>query len=317
MARSLWITNYASRITHYASSLLLLLLPILTLAQEVPKFDGNRAFTFLEQQSALGPRNPGSKGHEKGLQYILDVVSPLADSVILQPFSYSDPYSGALFGLTNVVARFLPHGADRIWLAAHWDTRPWADRDRNWKNRKKPIVGANDGASGVAVLLELAHHLSERPPPMGVDLIFLDGEDLGKSGDLDHFFNGARYLARHIPVPVPQYCILLDMVGDKELELPIEGNSWLQAPQLVQELWNLAQDLGLSAFQSRIAYSVADDHVVIFEEGGIPSVDIIDFDYPNKRTNYWHTLEDTPDKCSPRSLETVGTLLLHHIYGMP
>lgn len=285
------------------------------LAQGVPEFDAERAFSFLEGQCVLGPRNPGSLGHRKGLQYILEVITPLADTVITQRFPFSDPNSGAMFALTNVIARFNPEMNQRIWLAAHWDTRPWADRDNNRKNRSQPILGANDGASGVAVLLELAHHFHQKSTPVGIDLIFLDGEDLGRQGERDHFFNGSRYLARHIPTPIPEYCILIDMVGDSDLELFIEWNSWRQAPELVRQLWNLAESLALTPFQSRIGYAVDDDHVVIFEEGGIPSIDIIDFNYPNDSVNYWHTLKDTPDKCSPESLKVVGTLLLHHVYG--
>ena len=124
----------------------------------------------------------------------------------------------------------------RIWLAAHWDTRPWADMDRNPKNRLKPVLGANDGASGVAVLLEIANQLSIKSPIGGVDLIFLDGEDMGKSGDIDRYFNGSRYLAKNIPAPLPEYCILIDMIGDKDLQLPIEGNSMNQAPDLIEQL---------------------------------------------------------------------------------
>lgn len=293
----------------------LLVPPLLLPAQDIPEFDGTRAYGFLEAQCALGPRNPGSPGHKKGREYIVDMITPLADTVIIQPFSHQDPYSGAMLQLTNIIGRFHPEMTERMWIAAHWDTRPWADRDPDRENRNKPVPGANDGASGVAVLLELAHIFSNAPPPVGIDLVFLDGEDMGKEGDLDNFFNGSRYLARHIPPPIPSHAIVLDMVGDKELELPIEENSWLQAPELVRELWSLAESLGLEPFESRIEYSVSDDHVVLFREGGIPAIDIIDFNYPNRYTNTWHTLQDTPDKCSPESLAVVGTLLVHHVYG--
>jgi len=298
----------------HALSLIIIFFPFLLMAQDVPEFNAERAFGFLEGQCAIGPRNPGTRGHREGLHFILDVISHLADTVITQRFPFSDPYSRSMFELTNIIAQFNPEMNQRVWLAAHWDTRPWADMDKNRKNRKRPILGANDGASGVAVLLELAHHFHKKSPSIGVDLIFFDGEDMGKQGDRDHFFNGSRYLAQHIPTRIPEYCILVDMVGDRDLELPIEWNSWRQAPELVSELWNLAESLALTPFQSHIGYAVDDDHVVIFEEGGIPSIDIIDFNYPNRSINYWHTLEDTPDKCNPESLKTVGTLLLHHIY---
>ena len=286
----------------------------LIFAEEVPQFDGGRAFGFLKAQCDFGPRVPGTPGHRKGLRHIVEMVTPLADTVIQQSFSHSDAYSGKLLKLTNVLARFRPTEKNRIWIAAHWDSRPWADQDKNPKNRSKPVLGANDGASGVAVLMELAHHLANQMPKIGVDLVFLDGEDMGKAGDLEHFFNGSRYLARNIPSPVPEYCILVDMIGDKDLQLPVEGKSAEQAPELVDQLWTEAEILGLQEFKRDIDYFVEDDHVVLYQEGGIPSVDIIDFRYGTGKVNYWHTVEDTPDKCSPGSLATVGTLLLHHIY---
>jgi len=318
------ITHHASRITFKLSRFILngvlpifivIVIPSILNAQTIPEFDSDRAFGYLEGQCQLGPRNPGSEGHKKGLEYIVDVVTPLADSVILQSIPYLNPYDGSMLKLTNIIVQFRPQDKYRIWIAAHWDTRPWADKDKNPKHRKIPILGANDGASGVAILLELAHHFSEQVPPVGVDLIFFDGEDMGMSGDLENFFNGSRYLAQHIPTKIPECCILIDMVGDKELRIPIEKNSLIQAGDLVKELWELAQDLGFFQFVSVIGPAIADDHLILFESGGIPTIDIIDFDYPNRWENYWHTLEDTPDKCSPESLYVVGTVLLNYIYG--
>lgn len=283
-------------------------------SQKIPEFDGERSFSYLEDQCNFGPRNPGSAGHGDCLEYILNHVQQLADTVINQTFTYTDPYVGKAWELTNIIAQFQPELKERIWIAAHWDTRPWADRDRNRKYRKTPILGANDGASGVAVLMEMANHLNSNPPPVGIDLIFLDGEDMGKSGDLEYFFNGSRYLARNLPVNPPKYCILIDMVGDAELVLPMEWHSIQQAPELVWELWDEAENLGLSAFKSRRGQPVEDDHVVLYNEAGIPAVNIIDFDYPNRYRNYWHTLEDSPEKCSAESLWQVGTLLLNHVY---
>ncbi|MCH8010502.1 MAG: M28 family peptidase [Candidatus Marinimicrobia bacterium] len=306
--------RHASCFTFHVSRFITIFLPVLLLAQDIPVFNSERAFNFLEQQCELGPRNPGSSGHRQGLQFILKTVVPLADSVIQQQFIHIDPYSGEMLTLTNVIAQFNPAMKKRIWIAAHWDTRPWADRDRDRKKRKQPILGANDGASGVAVLLELAYHLSQIYPNVGVDLVFLDGEDLGKRGDLRNFFIGSRYIAKNIPTEFPEYCILIDMVGDADLEIPKEGYSVVQAPHLVNQLWQEAEDLGLASFQNVVKHTIEDDHVILFEEGGIPAVVIIDFDYPNTTINYWHTTEDTPDKCSAESLEIVGTLLLYHIY---
>ncbi|MFQ6608182.1 MAG: M28 family peptidase [Fidelibacterota bacterium] len=284
-------------------------------SQEIPEFDSERSMNYLEVQCDFGPRNPGSTGHGECLQYIINHVQQLADTVINQTFSYVDPYSGESWELTNVLAQFQPELEERIWIATHWDTRPWADRDRNRQFRKTPILGANDGASGVAVLMELANHMKRIPPPVGIDLIFLDGEDLGKAGDLQNFFVGSRYLARNLPINPPKYCILIDMIGDAELMLPMEWNSMRQAPELMWRLWGEAEILGLNAFINRRGKAIEDDHVVLYEEAGIPAVDIIDFDYPNRYLNYWHTLEDTPEKCSSESLLQVGTLLLNHVYS--
>jgi len=284
-------------------------------AQKSPQFDAVRAFGYLEEQCSFGPRNPGSEGHSKGLKHIMSIVSKLADNVIVQFFPYSDPYTGAMWEMTNVIAQFNPDKKERIWIAAHWDTRPWADKDPDPNLRSQPILGANDGASGVAVLLELAHSFAEISPKVGVDLIFFDGEDSGKSGELENFFIGSRYLTQNIPTALPRYCILIDMVGDRDLKIPQEMNSMVQAPELMKELWMLAESLGLLSFKNKVSQPVEDDHVILFREGGIPSVDIIDFDYRGGRENYWHTHKDTPDKCSPESLEEVGTLLLNHIYN--
>lgn len=299
----------------FASLFLFLVIGGNLLSQEIPEFDGERSFGYLEAQCDFGPRNPGSAGHGDCLEYMTNHVQQLADTVINQTFSYTDPYEGETWELTNVIAQFRPDLQERIWIAAHWDTRPWADRDRNRQYRKTPILGANDGASGVAVLMELANHLGATPPPVGIDLIFLDGEDMGRSGDLEYFFNGSRYLARNLPVEPPEYCIVIDMIGDAELSLPMEWNSIQQAPQLVWQLWDEAAALGLTAFIARRGKPVEDDHVVLYREAGIPAVDIIDFDYPNRYKNYWHTLEDTPEKCSAESLWQVGTLLLNHIFN--
>jgi Zn-dependent M28 family amino/carboxypeptidase len=216
--------------------------------------------------------------------------------------------------LTNIIARFNPDAEKQILLGAHWDTRPWADQD--FELQSKPVLGANDGASGVAVLLELADILSKAPTSVGVTIVLFDAEDFGSAGNPKSFARGSQYFAKHLPIPKPEYAIILDMVGDAELNLLIERNSFRQNRQLVKELWALAKDLQLPAFLPSIRHTIFDDHVPLYEFAGIPAIDIIDFDYPNAHQNYWHTHQDTPDKCSPESLEQIGTLLVHHIYGI-
>ncbi|MFH1852077.1 MAG: M28 family peptidase [Candidatus Neomarinimicrobiota bacterium] len=290
---------------------------LLTLAgcrRGVPNFDGERAFAQLERQCAFGPRNPGSTGYLACRAYLLEQLTVLADTVITQPFELTDPVTGEQHALTNIIGQFNRPAQRRILLGAHWDTRPWADRDPDPARRGEPIIGANDGASGVAVLLEVARILADRPPVMGVDIVFFDGEDLGENGDPASFARGSRFFARNLPLPHPAEAIVLDMIGDRELTIPVERYSHNHNPELVRKLWETARRLKLPAFQNRLGPVVYDDHVPLWEEAKIPAVDLIDFDYPNQFDNYWHTHSDLPRHCSAASLEQVGTLLIHHIY---
>ena len=284
--------------------------------KKVPEFSGKNAFQYLEKQCSFGPRNPGSKGYKDCLSYLLQQMQSTADTVWIQPFNYNDPHRGDNYNLQNIIARFNPNAEKQILLGAHWDTRPWSDQETELTNQNKPFLGANDGASGVAVLLEIAHILKEKPSETGVTIIFFDGEDLGMSGEDRSYAQGSQFFAKNLPIPKPDHAIIIDMIGDKNLHLPIERLSYRNAPRLTRKLWKLANKLNLPAFDQTLGYSIFDDHVPLWEFAKIQSIDIIDFDYPNKRDNYWHTQEDTPDKCSPVSLAQVGTLLTNHIYGI-
>ena len=290
----------------------LIFLPIILLAScsqsQVPTFDEVHAFEYLKKQCEFGPRNPGSQGHQACLDYMAAELEKSADQVVRQTFRQTIPKSGKSYTMTNVIASFGRQG-DRILLCAHWDTRPWADFDPDPKNRDKPILGANDGASGVAVLLEIARVLKQYPPPRGVDIILFDGEDAGTEGHSDTWCLGSRYFAQNKRFDYnPRYGILLDMVGKTGLHLPIERNSQKYAPELVDRIWSKAEALRLPAFDRSLGPEMIDDHLELLRVG-IPTVDIIDFDYP-----HWHTQGDTVDKCSPESLGIVGTLVLHMIY---
>lgn len=277
------------------------------------KFDGERAFGYLKKQVEFGPRNPGSKGHDQCLLFLKNELERSADRVTLQRFDYLDQSTSRQYRLANVIASFKPAEKKRIFLAAHWDTRPRAENDVK-ANREKPIPGANDGASGVAVLLEIANQLKINPPAIGVDLILFDGEDYGREGHLDEYFLGSRYFADTMKDYRPAFGILLDMVGDANLNLPREANSNKYLRRIVDKVWLTAQALGHSEFEDAEGSYVNDDHMILIEKG-IPCIDVIDFNYPDYTHRYWHTLQDTPDKCSPRSLQIVGEVMLEVIYN--
>ncbi|MFQ6678188.1 MAG: M28 family peptidase [Fidelibacterota bacterium] len=282
----------------------------------IPEFSGDKAFVYLEKQCSFGPRNPGSDGYHSCKDYLIDQLKLKADTVWTQPFTYIDPYRDGEYNLSNIIARFNPDAEKQILLGAHWDTRPWADQESNLGDQIKPIIGANDGASGVAVLLALAEVFQNHDLKVGITLVLFDGEDLGMSGESESYAQGSLYFSKNLPIPKPEYAIVLDMVGDTYLHLPIERISYSQAPKLTRRIWKLANRLNLPAFDQSLGYSIYDDHVPLWKYAGIPAVDIIDFDYPNRFSNYWHTNQDIPENCSPSSLEQVGTLLVHHIYGI-
>lgn len=278
-------------------------------AQAPPSFDSSRAFGVLTKQCDFGPRPVGSKAHEQTCEYLYGQLKPLADSVSLQKFNHVR--DGKTYQLTNIIAKF---GADKkqaaILLCAHWDTRPTAEQELEVENRRKPILGANDGASGVAVLIELAYMFRKRPPDVPVTIVLFDGEDFGPSGD--HMFLGSKYFASTVRDQLSnfRYGILLDMVGDKELTIYREQFSENAGKEINDKIWRTAERLGYDkVFKNKVKYRIGDDHLPLIK-AGIPCVDIIDFDYA-----YWHTLEDTVDKCSPESLKTVGEVIARVVYS--
>ena len=280
----------------------------------VPEFSGEAAFNYLEKQCSFGPRNPGSGGHEQCKGYLIHTLSGFADSVFSQPFRQSIPGRPDTLEMTNIVGIFFGSAENSLLLGAHWDTRPTADHDINHERRNEPILGANDGASGVAVLLETARILAQNPHDETIYIVFFDAEDLGIEGNPRSYALGAQFFAKNLPIPKPDNAIILDMVGDSELHLPIERNSYAQNPTLVKILWTLADELELGAFDKQLQYEIYDDHVPLWEEAQIPAIDIIDFNYPNRWSNFWHTHEDIPIHCSAESLNQVGTLLIHYIF---
>jgi glutaminyl-peptide cyclotransferase len=281
----------------------------------IPVFSGARAYAQLTRQTSFGPRNPNSAGHRACLQYLTSTLQSFADRVQLQEFMH-DGYGGEKLRLTNLIAAFKPQVSPRILLCAHWDTRPRGEQDADKSRRNDPILGANDGASGVAVLLEIAQLLKTSPPVAGVDIVLFDGEDYGKEGDRESYLLGSKYFAEHKQADYfPKFGILLDMVGDKELEVPKEQNSVRFAPDIVQLIWDTARDLGIAQFVDQAGEEVMDDHWPL-NSAGIKTVDLIDFNYPDRTNRFWHTHKDIPENCSAESLEAVGTVVTQIVYTL-
>lgn len=288
-------------------------LPWAAHGQPIPTFRGKAAFDYLVKQTDFGPRNPNSGGHRACLDFLAETLRRSADRVRLQHFTHRG-YGEELW-LTNVIASFRPDLQDRILLCAHWDTRPRADKDENILRRNQPIPGANDGASGVAVLLHLADLMKVSPPPLGVDIVLFDGEDYGLEGDLSMYLLGSRFFAAEKPPDYrPRFGILLDMVGDKALDLPREQNSIRLAPDIVDLVWNKARELGIKEFSPEVGEAMFDDHLPL-NQAGIKTIDIIDFNYPDETNRFWHTHNDVPEHCSPESLQAVGTVITHVVFS--
>jgi Zn-dependent M28 family amino/carboxypeptidase len=276
------------------------------------QFDRDLAFKHLEKQVAFGPRVPNLDSHVQCRDWMIETLKPLADSVERQDFT--ERVRGTSLRMSNVIARWKGKnpGSPGVLLCAHWDTRPTADQEFDPEKRKKPILGANDGASGVAVLLEAARVFKQSPPPVPVMIVFFDGEDYGPG--VDKMFLGSRYFADHLPKDVPQRGILLDMVGDRDLEIPQEGYSRQKAPEVVDEVYAGARRLGLDRhFPQRPGSAIMDDHLPLHEKG-LRVIDLIDFNY-GFGNSFWHTHDDTPDKCSAVSLKMVGDVVLEWVYG--
>lgn len=275
----------------------------------MPRFEGDSAFVYLEQQCDIGPRYPGSPGHRALRRYIVNRLERYGANVSLQPFE-AVLTTGDTLRLVNIIGNYNREAKRRILLGAHYDTRPRAERDPDPSKRHMPIPGANDGASGVAVLLECARLFDAVRPPIGVDLVFFDGEDYGEEGVPADYILGSAHFADNLKGYRPSAVIIVDMVGERNAEIKVEIYSATYSALLVDDLFTIAEQLGIDAFERTKGYPIIDDHLP-FIRAGIPAVVLIDFDYP-----YWHTLEDTPDKCSPESLGAVGMVLLEYIWGL-
>ena len=276
-----------------------------------PSFDSAAAFELLKKQVDIGPRYPGVKGHSICRDFIISQLKPYADEVTTQDFTQT--IDGKELALSNIIARFNPKADSFVLLAAQWESRPIADKEVKSALQSKSIPGANDGASGVAVLLQLAKMFKQQPPETGVVMVFFDGEDYSlRPESVDTMFLGSKYYASHLDKKdksAIRYGILLDMIGDKNLEIYQEVQSLRAAPDVVKKVWAAAKTLGYEkTFIPKPKYNIVDDHIPLIN-AGIKCIDIIDFDY-----GPWHTLDDTVDKCSPDSLRIVGEVVAKVVY---
>lgn len=299
------------------------------LAMVVP-YSSDSAYRFIEEQVAFGPRVAGSEENRKCAEYIADKLKKFgADSIIIQDFR-SQVHTGDDLRMRNIMGRFKGSSPEAdskppVLLLAHYDTRPWADRDSKVENQTKPILGANDGASGVATLLAIAHQFSQQRPQVNVDLLFVDGEDYGRASDWENCDStwclGAQYWTANMPADYqsnrPRFGILVDMVGARNARFPREFISDRFAEQVVDKVWSMAAHTGHSRFFiNEKGGSIIDDHYFINLNTGIPTIDIIDI--ANAETGSfpptWHTVNDNISQISRATLRYVGQTVSNVIY---
>lgn len=266
-------------------------------------FSGDAAYNYAKAQVAFGPRVPGTPSAKQAGDWIIRQMRARADTVIVQSFTYTTA-DGKKLPLRNILARFRPELPNRVLYLTHWDSRPISESATTEAEKKMPVPGANDGASGVGMFVALGDVLKKTKPNVGVDLLFTDGEDYGQFGppEVDVLI-GAKYFAAHLPSPgyKPLYGVLWDMIGDKDLRIPYEMNSFQQVPDVVSKVWQTAADLGhADVFVEESGGQITDDHMPLLN-AGLRVIDVIDLTYPPHHTPY-----DTMDKISPKSLGIVG-----------
>jgi Zn-dependent M28 family amino/carboxypeptidase len=277
-----------------------------------PKFDGDSAIRYVIDQVNFGPRVPGSESSSNFRSYLYKHFEQLQMKIDTQKFIYFDTYTNSNIVMVNVLASFNSSNSsysNKLLLLAHYDSRPRAENAFDSTKIYEPIDGANDGASGVAVLMEIANKIVEQSPSIDVDFLFVDGEDWGKVGDNENYLLGSKEFARQSIRDKYRFGIVVDMVGDSQQQIYREASSELFARDINDMIFTSAKRLKLTTFIDSVKYAVTDDHLSL-NVAGVPSAVIIDFDY-----EYWHTENDTPDKCSAQSLENVGKLLLEIIYN--
>jgi hypothetical protein len=285
---------------------------------QAQQFDGAQAHRWVVSMVAAGPRIPNTPGHRTTGDWLLAELRRRADTVIVQEWVHVT-LGGDSLHLRNFFARFKPADPNRVLYVSHWDSKPHADMDPDSTKRELPVPGAEDGGSSTALLLGVADALKKQPPSLGVDLLFVDGEDYGSFDDphgAPDVMIGARWFAGHMPPGYrPMFGVLFDMVGDFTQEFYQEENSVQFAPEVVDRVWSAAERLGLGrVFRDMEQGAITDDHVPL-HEAGIRIIDVIDCcgnpqDPAHSPYPWWHTTQDTPDKVSPQSLTNVGRVAL-------
>lgn len=279
-----------------------------------------RSMKYLTYVCKIGPRMSGSRGMAQQQDLIIKHFTQLGGQVSLQRFDVAHPQNGGAVRMTNIIVSWHPDARERVLICCHYDTRPFPDRD--FFKPRGTFIGANDGGSGVALLMEMGHHMKDAAPrfaqsgeAVGVDFVFFDGEELVfQKGD--KYFHGSEYFANQYRARPPTHryeCgILVDMIADKRLNLFMEKNSRKLAPGVTASVWNAARQIGVREFIMRQKHEVQDDHLPLNNIAKIPTCDIIDFDY-----QFWHTTRDTPENCSGESIAKVTRVLLQWMKQIP
>ncbi len=310
-------SNEPSRRTPRSSSSSIALNPNVS----VPGFSADSAYAYIEKQLSFGPRVPNSPGHMATANWLVEKLESFGAKVQVQTATVT-AYDGTPLDMKNIIASYNPELTRRVMLSAHWDTRPMADQEEDEALHDQPIPGANDGGSGVAVLLEMARHFQRQVPTVGVDLVLWDTEDYGVSEVQDSYCLGSQYWSKnkHQPGYQATWGINLDMVGTHDARFPREGQSMTYAPFLVERVWKTAELLGYGEyFVMRRTDPIVDDHYYVSAEGGVPMIDIIDQPGGKGFFEHWHTLGDDIDAISRETLKAVGQTVMQVVYseGVP
>ena len=297
--------------------------PVDYAAVAIPNFSADTAFAFIEKQLSFGIRTPGSKGHEACAKYLRETMSRWCDTVISQPFS-TVLWNGQTVKGENIIASLNPEKSDRILLCAHWDSRLWADHDPDSLNRRKPIMGANDGASGVATLMEMARVMSPKRPSVGIDFIFFDVEDQGTASWSESEYQdntwckGSQFWAQnpHRPYYSAIYGILLDMVATPQPRFTKEEISRHYAATILNKVWQVAATTaGGSVFVDQNTDAILDDHLYVNQIANIPTIDIVQNSTDCSFFKHWHTLGDNIEAVDAKSMKIVADVVMKTIYG--